>query len=172
MPPTSAPVVRILAAGAALTLSSSGCGKTHTATSNPPPPEENTSPEDVEAMATGNPPPPEQATPPEAAPNPETDQAASSGETNPLPEWDAVESGHPEGATNPPMPVLAVTTDGRCFKEWRGGMLPPDPEVLATGGRVIASPSDTEGTEVQCPPKAKEVLAAAAAREADADTPE
>jgi hypothetical protein len=67
--------------------------------------------------------------------------------------------------------VLAVTTDGRCFKEWRGGMLPPDPEVMAVGGRVISSPNHTQGTETRCPPHAEKVLAAHAARMAGETPP-
>ncbi len=69
-----------------------------------------------------------------------------------LPPWEAVESGHPEGATNPPRPVLVILEDGtRCWKEWQGGMMPPDEELLALGGRVITDPSQTTATEIQCP---------------------
>jgi hypothetical protein len=89
-----------------------------------------------------------------------------------LPTWESVESGHPEGATNPPRPVLAVTQDGRCFKEWVGGMMPPDPNVMSDGGRVISGPGDTSGTEVQCPPTAKKVLEAHAARQAGGKAPD
>ena len=69
-----------------------------------------------------------------------------------LPTWDEVESGHPEGATNPPSPVLEVTADGsRCFKAWHPGMMPWEPEMVELGGRVLTSASDAKGTEIICP---------------------
>jgi len=68
-----------------------------------------------------------------------------------LPVWDEVASGHPEGATNPPRPVLVVLEDrSRCWKEWLGGMVPPPKEVRDIGGRVITDPSQTTGTEIRC----------------------
>ena len=68
-----------------------------------------------------------------------------------LPVWDEVESGHPEGATNPPRPVLVVLEDrSRCWKEWMGGMVPPSEEIRAIGGKVITDPSQTTGTEIRC----------------------
>lgn len=140
-PPLRPPVVRILAAGAALSIAATGCKKEPEVTVNPPPPPE----------------PPTNPPPPEPEPEPASD----------LPTWESVESGHPKGATNPPMPVLAITEDGaHCYKEWRGGMLPPDPEVMAVGGRVLTAGQTSDGTETQCPPHAKEVLKAYAARKA------
>ena len=78
----------------------------------------------------------------------------------PLPSWDEVKSGHPEGATNPPSPFLVVTPEGRCFKEWRGMMAPPQPGV-PFGDRVQeCGEEDDCGAEVQCPqPKTSELLA-------------
>ena len=62
-----------------------------------------------------------------------------------------MESGHPEGATNPPRPVLVVLEDqSRCWKEWKGGMMPPTEEIMQIGGKVITDPSQTNGTEIQC----------------------
>ena len=123
-------------AGAAL-LVDSGCGGTKEAPiqENPAPPIEPVEP-DYE-----NPAPPEI----------EEKTAAK------LPSWDSVGSGHPEGATNPPRPVLVVDPDGRCFKQWTSGMLAPTPE---TDDRVEACTGEDCGTQVECPPKAAELLAA------------
>lgn len=86
-------------------------------------------------MPTANPPPP--------PPDPNAGQ---------LPRWEEVASGHPEGATNPPRPLLVVMEDGpRCWKEWVGGMVPPSEEVLQVGGKVITDAAQTTGTEVVCP---------------------
>jgi hypothetical protein len=72
----------------------------------------------------------------------------------PLPTWESVGSGHPEGATNPPSPVLVVTREPLgCYKAWEGGMRPPAPEVMRTGGRVVDTPASVgRATQVQCPP--------------------
>lgn len=92
-------------------------------------------------------------TPDEAEPKPDPEPAPAG-----LPTWDSVGSGHPEGATNPPRPVLVVDPDGRCFKDWTSGMMAPTPE---TEDRVQSCPDDAAcGTQVQCPPKAEELLAA------------
>ncbi len=90
----------------------------------------------------------------------------------PLPTWDQVESGHPEGATNPPRPVLAVMADGpRCWKEWVGGMVPPTEEILQFGGRIIDDASAASGTEIACPRRqAQSILDKAAARAATPDS--
>jgi hypothetical protein len=99
---------------------------------NPPPPE----PPPPEPVAT-NPPPPEPE--PDPAPAPAT---AS------LPTWDEVASKHPPGATNPPRPVLLVSPEGRCFKQWVSPMVRPP----AHQDRI--EPCDEEGacgTEVVCP---------------------
>ena len=133
------PFVRVL--GVALTLN--GCHKEPPAapmssappqitppTSNPPEPE-----------TTGNPPP--EPVPPTSNPPPPT-----------LPHWDDVPSGHPEGATNPPRPILVVAADtGACFKVWHGGMIPPPADVRAAHGRVVATAADAgeRATQVQCP---------------------
>lgn len=141
---TSASVVTVLAGGLGLSLSSA-CNNGSKTTSPPP-----SSPDAIAERPTENPPPP----PPEPTPN--------AG----LPRWEEVESGHPKGATNPPRPVLVVMADGpRCWKEWVGGMMPPDPAVVETGGRVITEESQTQGTEVLCPMRqAQSVLDKTAAR--------
>lgn len=101
-------------------------------------------------------PPPLPGNPPLQTPvttgNPPIEPSVSS-----LPTWDSVASGHPEGATNPPMPVLAVTPDGRCFKEWRDPRM-MTPELRADGGRILTSAAETTGTEVQCPDTAGPLL--------------
>lgn len=85
--------------------------------------------------------------------------------TNPppvdLPTWDDVKSTHPEGATNPPHPILIVSPDGaRCFKQFVGGMIPGPPD------HVQACGEDECGTEITCPqPRASELLAASKASE-------
>lgn len=156
------PVVRVLAAGAALTLGGLGCAKDEPPTGNPPPPPPATA---GSAPATR----PDEAT--AGPPGGDGNAGDAAGAMDTLPAWESVTSSHPQGATNPPMPVLAVTEDGRCFKEWRPGMLPPDPTVMAVGGRVITGPDQTRGTETRCPPHAAEVLAAHAARKAGATPP-
>jgi hypothetical protein len=62
-----------------------------------------------------------------------------------LPSFAEVKSPHPEGATNPPSPVLLVTPDGRCFVTWEGGMMPPGPD------RVVKSAKDMGATHINCP---------------------
>lgn len=125
--PSPSPV-RVLAAGAVLSLSSVACAGRGTA---PP----------------GEPAPP--APPRTANPPPPTDVDAGTPAVN-LPRWEDVPSGHPAGATNPPMPVLEVTEDGsRCFKAWQSPMV-RDPDLLAAGGRVLASADAATGTEVVC----------------------
>lgn len=86
-----------------------------------------------------------------------------------LPTWESVKSGHPEGATNPPFPLLIVSKDPEaCFKTWISGMMKPDDEVMDLNGRVVATPADAAGaTQVQCPPdQPQKLLAAAAKRDA------
>lgn len=70
-----------------------------------------------------------------------------------LPTWDEVRSTHPEGATNPPLPVLAVDSEGRCYKEWSDPRRVP-PEVREQGYRALPAGEASTGTEVQCPPEA------------------
>ena len=107
-----------------------GCHPKEPIHENPGPP--------VEAPPTHNPPPTENPPPPM------------------LPSWDDVKSTHPEGATNPPHPILVVTPDGaHCFKQFVGGMSqgPPD--------HVQACGPDECGTEIVCPePQRTDVLAA------------
>ncbi|TNE85455.1 MAG: hypothetical protein EP330_25565 [Deltaproteobacteria bacterium] len=136
--------VRILAAGAALSVSLTACGpKNGGMTENPPPPEPEVEaqPEEVEPV-TSNPPPVEV-------------------EAGALPTWDEVASGHPEGATNPPSPFLRVTPEGECYKFWRGMMAPPRPGEII-GDRVQACEEGADcGTQIQCPePRASELLEA------------
>ena len=147
-PPLRPSVVRVVAAGAALTLGAAACGKGEAPTSNPPPP--------PEPPVTQNPPPPEPPPAPATA----------------LPAWDDVASGHPEGATNPPIPVLEVTADGqRCFKHWQSPMI-PDREAIQLGGRVLEAASAARGVEVQCPEDRRDALLAAhAAAQSGAPTP-
>lgn len=73
-----------------------------------------------------------------------------------LPAWDDVPSGHPEGATNPPMPELVVTPEGDCFKRWVSPMKRP---TGPRGNRVEACVEDC-GTAIVCPPEAEALLAA------------
>lgn len=101
-------------------------------------------PEVPEPPVMRNPPPPELEEPVEPP-------------TPVLPTWDAVGSNHPEGATNPPRPVLVVDPDGRCFKDWAPSMLPPKPE---NSDRVQKCGADDDcGTQVVCPEKAAKLLA-------------
>lgn len=124
-----------------LGLSLAACAGGHpTRTNNPPPPD----PE-----PTANPPAPEPEPPPVVeptmnppAPEPEPTEAAA------LPTWDEVLSGHPPGATNPPRPVLVVSPEGRCFKQWVSPMVPP----IRHRDRIEPCEApDSCGTEVVCP---------------------
>lgn len=123
-----------------------------------------------------NPPPPPNAGPvgTPATPPPTTDPAevSSTDESPPilrnppppsdvpaLPRWEEVESGHPEGATNPPSPVLVVLPEGpRCWKNWVGGLRPPDAKTERLGGQVIASAEEAVGTEIVCPMRQTQVV--------------
>lgn len=100
-----------------------------------------------------NPPPPEA---PEVIPD--APPTVGQPPTNPpmprrLPTWDEVKSSHPEGATNPPSPTLYVARDtGACFKDWLPGMIKPDDDIMAVGGRVYAHESDVvDATKIVCP---------------------
>jgi hypothetical protein len=142
--PSVRPVVVL---GLSLSLAA-GCTGTHDQrTSNPPAPEPEIS---------HNPPAPEPEPAPVPAPTPDTipevapAPAPAPAPTGGLPTWDQVPSGHPPGATNPPRPVLVVTTDThRCFKRWVSPMVPPD--------RIQREVTDAEcadgacGTEIVCP---------------------
>ena len=83
-----------------------------------------------------------------------------------LPTWESIRSGHPEGATNPPSPLLVVSKDPPlCFKDWLPGMIKPDPEVMDLNGRVVATPASVgRAVPVQCPPGQPAALLDAAAR--------
>ena len=140
-PPPRPSVVRVVAAGAALSLAATACNKPEKPFINPPPP--------PERPVTENPPAPEPAPAPDPAP------------ASTLPAWDDVESGHPEGATNPPIPVLEVTADGlRCFKHWQSPMI-PDRDAIRLGGRVLDDATAARGVEVQCPEDRRDALIAA-----------
>lgn len=127
------PFIRVL--GVALTVA--GCQKSPPDVPPAGPPEQ---------IPTGNPPAPD-LVPVDPTP------VAPTADAN-LPTWDSVSSGHPEGATNPPSPVLIVTREPlACYKSWRGGMRPPEPDIAAAGGRVVDTPAsvDPRATQVQCP---------------------
>lgn len=136
----------ILAAGAALSVV--GCNGRAQPTVNPPPPEVPTAPapDSLEPVIvnpngpirTSNPPPPQ--LPP------------------PLLEWGAVASNHPEGSTNPPIPVLAINADGsECFKEWYDPRVVPQ-AARESGGRILTEGEVSEGTPVQCPQERVDTL--------------
>ncbi len=79
-----------------------------------------------------------------------------------LPTWDEVKSGHPEGATNPPMPELIVTPDGDCYKHFRPGMIAPQPGEVV-GDRIQECGEGVDcGTPVQCPEERKKAVLDAA----------
>ncbi len=140
MAPSRPPVVRILAQGVALTVASTAGCFPHNGVSEPPP---------------GNPPEPEPPKPPPEMPrNPPPPEPAPAPAPPTLPDWASVASDHPAGATNPPRPVLVALADGsRCWKAWVGGMIPPAPDELKAGGKVITDPAQAgEATEIQCPP--------------------
>ncbi|MCB9763390.1 MAG: hypothetical protein H6739_26725 [Alphaproteobacteria bacterium] len=156
------PFIVTLAATAALgtALTQAACHKEEPVR-NPPAPE-------VEPP-TENPPGPEvQLPPPEEVPTgPSLEKPDNYNPPRPVtldppppttPTWDEVESGHPEGATNPPIPVLAVTPDGRCFKEFFDPRRVPPEARENDGARRIADASETNGTEIYCPERADAVL--------------
>jgi hypothetical protein len=107
------------------------------------------------SQRTHNPPPPDPLPEPipEVVPQPVPAlPVPSSG----MPTWDEVPSPHPEGATNPPSPVLIVTPERRCYKRWVSPFLPAEKHQ----DRVEACGDSCGGTEIQCPPEADELLAA------------
>lgn len=115
---------------------------------------------------TANPPPPEPVEAPEPVIEPPRNPPAPS-----LPTWDEVKSGHPEGATNPPRPELIVTPAGVCHKKWVSGMLAPQPGQPF--GDRVEDCTENCGTEIQCPPKANELLKAYEAEtKPEAETPD
>lgn len=127
----SVPVVVLgLTLGAAQACTGPGAPPPEPIHVNPPPVE----PAPEPGLATNPPEPVGEAPEPEPAPG--------------LPAWEAVPSQHPPGATNPPIPVLLVSPEGRCFKQWVGPMVP----FPARRDRVepCTEPGDC-GTEVVCP---------------------
>ena len=97
----------------------------------------------------GNPPLPVTSDPPVVT------QAPEPAPTSDLPTFDSVKSGHPEGATNPPYPLLIVTREPpACYKDWLPGMIQPPDEVMQTDGRVVDTPAQVPqgAVQVQCPP--------------------
>lgn len=121
-----------------------------------------------DAQPTGNPPPPEPVEVPE--PEPEVIPPPRNPPA-PLPTWEEVESGHPKGATNPPRPELIVTPGGTCYKKWVSGMLAPQPGQPF--GDRVEDCTENCGTEIQCPPKAGELLKAYEAEtKPEAETPD
>ena len=106
-----------------------------------------------------NPPAPEPIIGNPPAPDPEPTPVST------LPTWDQVPSGHPEGATNPPIPHLVVKPDGSCFKLWTSPMMRHEPGKI--GNYVDPDCAGDEcGVAIQCPDGAAELLAAWKAGEA------
>ncbi len=100
--------------------------------------------------------------------NESTDPPAPPSNPPALQSWDDVASGHPANATNPPSPLLQLITDGRCYKQWYGGMmrLPEDTKSMDLGGksynvRILTDVDNSFGrtTAIQCPPDAAKVMA-------------
>ena len=127
-----------VAAGAALTVGMAACtGKSGTTETTATPDGEG------EPMPTANPPPPDI----EIHTNPPAQPV--------LPTWDEVASGHPEGATNPPMPRLRLNAEGQCFKEW------VDPRMGPPGPVKVEEGLDTTGmTEIACTDEGSDAYAA------------
>ncbi|MCK6520330.1 hypothetical protein L6R49_02710 [Myxococcota bacterium] len=142
--PLMSSTFRVVAAGAALSLNA--CDRQRTPSGGEPLPGNPPAQNGAEATPTGDAPEVRFTNPPE--------------QTGP-PTWNEVRSSHPEGATNPPSPLLIVTADGAtCYKAWRPARQPPDPVESQYGGWVIPAPDPNAGVEVVCPPDAARVLAA------------
>jgi hypothetical protein len=137
------PIIAVLAAGSALSLSA--CKGKVEPTSNPPAPVVEETENPPAPIPAGNPPPPEQ---------PE------------MPAWDDVASSHPEGATNPPIPFLYVTPEGDCYKDFVSPFRAGGPDGI---GDRVREDCDTEpcGTQVVCPDRAQPLLDVYKARTAD-----
>lgn len=141
------PIIAILAAGASLSLSA--C-KDQNRTTTPPP--------DSVIQPPRNPPPP-------IATNPPPQMAT----------WDSVQSDHPEGATNPPIPFLYVTPEKECFKAWVSPFRAGGPDAMGDKVRTDCATEDC-GTPIACPEdRAQRLLATwreqqAAPRLDDADS--
>ena len=150
-----------LLAGAALTVS--GCQRHPT---NPPTPDTvldpspdsiNEQPAAVESDdETADEEVPPQILPPEVFEIPMTSNPPGPLTSTPgqlgLPTWDEVASNHPQGATNPPMPILAISADGKtCAKEWADPRSIP-PQVMGNGGiRVLGDGETSDGERIVCP---------------------
>lgn len=143
------------AAGAALTVS--GCnGAAHKANPQAAPDVETPTiiaEAEAEAEAAQEAPEPTDATEPTTI----AEVADAPADANTLPTWDDVPSGHPAGATNPPIPTLVVTEDGRCFKQW---LSPMARRGMILGDRVDTCEAENAcGTAIQCPEeRAQKVL--------------
>ena len=78
-----------------------------------------------------------------------------------IPTWDEVTSGHPEGATNPPTPLLVINENGTsCYKIWLGQALSEDDlAAIRAGGRILAAGETPEdGTFIECPQEMVDAL--------------
>lgn len=112
-----------------------------------------------------NPPPLEPERPPEAPPVAVPDAAVKPININPpppgppLPTWDQVASGHPEGATNPPIPVLNVTPTGVCYKAWMSPFSARERPIVDSVRTDCDESIDACGTQIVCPPQAAQLLA-------------
>jgi hypothetical protein len=160
--------VKILVAGAAVTVGVAACSTANRVQNPPAPDQGELAPEPGEPASEDNAPPGKDA-PPATAVSSSLGPTAAEAVANPppptelegLPSWEEVASGHPEGATNPPSPFLRVTPEGECFKFFRGMMMPPRPGEII-GDRVEPCPEEGScGTQIACPePRASELLEA------------
>ncbi len=152
-------IVQTFAAGALLTIA--GCAKSNPdgPTENPPPPEVQEPEPEPETENPPEPEPPDKLEEPiHRNPPPPIDEPIEPTKT--LPRWDEVPSNHPEGATNPPIPVLVVKSEGECYKRWTS-------PFAARAGIKMQPHHDPEcdkldlgcGTQIECPPEAADILA-------------
>ena len=148
------PIISILVAGAALTLS--GCGRPEPQrTHNPPAP----FPELVEGMET-----PEGTDVPTGTP-PEN---ISRNPPAPLQTWTAATKDRDLGGTNPPAPILIVTPEGACYVDWVSPFMGDGPQYQSR----VRTDCDTAtcGTPILCPePRAQGLLDAVSAKDADSE---
>jgi hypothetical protein len=78
-----------------------------------------------------------------------------------LPTWDDAVAAQRVAGLNPPSPALLVTASGsRCYLVWEDPMT-PEPH----GDRIVTAMDLDAPGQVQCPPKAKELLDARPLRE-------
>ncbi|MFT6142871.1 MAG: hypothetical protein ACJAZO_001128 [Myxococcota bacterium] len=130
------PIIAVLAAGSALSLSA--CNGKIELTTNPPPPD---------IQPTENPPAPSQ----EPMENPPPPQQPS------LPSWNDVASSHPEGATNPPIPFLYVTPEGDCYKDFVSPFRASGPDGIGDRVREDCA-TEACGTQIACPERAQPLM--------------